>query len=184
MRGVTVEFTHARWTQIHGLTNALLQPAMTAANYGVISMMRTIAELSCWLLKSWHPWEEEEANQEDASGQYLDPPLTNTPVSNRSELVLTFLLMDGATKTLSDRIHPRRLITLLHWIELIGLPSMPSIVVRQIPTKTPVLKLMCPPRPVTPLRQQEVTCSGWADCNLSTVLEFMFVPRSVTPLRE
>ena len=79
MRGVTVEFTQVRRKQIRGLTDASLQPATTAANYGVISMMRTIAELSCWLLKSWHPWEEEEANQEDASGQYLDPPLTDTP---------------------------------------------------------------------------------------------------------
>ena len=131
--------------------------------------MLTITEMSWWLRK------QEEGNQEHARGQYRNPLWTDTPVCDLIEGGVIFLLMVRST---------RRLVTLLHWIELIGLPSMPSIVVRRITTKTLVLKLMCPPRSVTPLRQQEVTLSGWADCNFRSVLEFVFVPRSVTPLRE
>ena len=88
-------------------------------------------------------------------------PSTDTPVSDRTELVVTFLLVDRSTKILSDLIHPHSLL------------SMPSIVSHRIHTKTPVLKLMCPLRPVTPLRQLGMTWSIWADFCLRPVLKFM-----------
>ena len=126
-------------------TDALLQPPWTDDKHRVsvqsTSMIGMITEKRRRLWKSLPPWLAEEADLKDASDPFLDRPSTDTPVSDRTELVVTFLLVDRMTRILSNLIHPHSLL------------SMPSIVSHRIHTKTPVLKLMCPLRPVTPLRK-------------------------------